>query len=464
MKGKDACLKIFLNRSLVGLLRRKAQGRGSKFEFSPTYLASPRRPLLSLGLLDAQGEPMPHARAYPGPRIDPFFSNMLPEGALRRYLSHQNGLKSQDEFLLLRALGADLPGAVQVTPTWVPSTGEDAWADLDDGWDPPAWCVKDADEEDDPFEGPPPNIRFSLSGVQLKHSLKRDASGRMTLPVHGDGGEFILKLPFAEWDGVPENEWSMLHLAKAAGFEVPDAELVRLNAIERLPGSRLLQYAPGISEDANGLIVRRFDRVGGGRIHMEDFTQVFRQWPDDKYIGQGFGSVCRAVHEFSGEDGALEVAKRLALHILIGNGDAHLKNWTVLHPQNTPSRLSPNYDLVCTLPYIPNEALALKLGGGKEFGMNPKRFQSMARHLPMEPDDLWHVATETSMKVQAAWRDNRLHYPVRDNVRTTLDQHIDAMARQADSAIAFAASQARVRPAQTEADVAPPDDETGLVR
>ena len=65
MKGKDACLKIFLRRKLVGLLRLKAQGGGTRFEFSPDYLARSRKPLLSLGLLDAQGEPMPHVRAYP---------------------------------------------------------------------------------------------------------------------------------------------------------------------------------------------------------------------------------------------------------------------------------------------------------------------------------------------------------------------------------------------------------------
>ena len=95
-----------------------------------------------------------------------------------------------------------------------------------------------------------------------------------------------------------------------------------------------------------------------------------------------------AAHGFAGDAGALEAVRRLALHIMIGNGDAHLKNWTVLHPQSGPSRLSPNYDLVCTLPYIPNDALALKLGGGKGFGLTPRRFQRMAGRLPMEPGDL----------------------------------------------------------------------------
>ena len=435
MAHNEPCLRIFLNRIQVGLLRRKRSGGGSRFEFDPAHLADENRSVLSLGMLDAKGDPRPHMRGYPSPRIDPFFANMLPEGALRRYLAHNNGLKPHDDFQLLRALGEDLPGAVQVKPAWIPEASTDVWADLAELRDPPAWWSEEG-EVDDPFDGPTPSIRFSLAGVQLKHSLQRDASGRMTLPVGGSGGEHILKLPFAEWDGVPENEWSMLHLAREAGFETPDAELAPLQSIAGLPESKLLSYAPGVGESANGLIVRRFDRDGPKRIHMEDFNQVFRQWPDDKYGGQSLGSLCRAVHGFSGADGATEVARRIALHIMIGNGDAHLKNWTVLHPQNAPSRLSPNYDLVCTLPYIPNDAMALKLGTSRAFGMSAKRFQALAAHLPLHPNDLWEAASETAQKVREAWRANRLNYPVRQDVLSKLDQHMDAMAKQAESAAA----------------------------
>ena len=436
MAHNEPCLRIFLNRIQVGLLRCKRSGGGTRFEFAPAYLEDENRSVLSLGMLDAKGDPRPHMRGYPGPRIDPFFANMLPEGALRRYLAHSNGIKPHDDFQLLRALGEDLPGAVQVMPAWIPEASADVWADLAALRDPPAWWSEEG-EADDPFDGPTPSIRFSLAGVQLKHSLSRDASGRMTLPVGGSGGEHILKLPFAEWDGVPENEWSMLHLAREAGFETPDAEPAPLQSIAGLPESKLLKYAPGVGESANGLIVRRFDRDGPKRIHMEDFNQVFRQWPDDKYAGQSLGSLCRAVHGFSGAEGAMEVARRVALHIMIGNGDAHLKNWTVLHPQNALSRLSPNYDLVCTLPYIPNDALALKLGGSRAFGMSAKRFQALAAHLPLHPNDLWEAALEMAQRVREAWRANRLNYPVRQEVLSTLDQHMDAMARQAESAAAF---------------------------
>lgn len=436
MGHKDPCLRIFLNRIQVGLLRRKRSGGGSRFEFAPSHLEDESRSVLSLGLLDAKGDPMPFMRGYPGPSVDPFFSNMLPEGALRRYLAHNNGLKPDDDFQLLCALGEDLPGAVQVMPDWVPEASADVWADLSEMMDPPAWWSED-DEVDDPFDRPPPNIRFSLAGVQPKHSLKKDESGRMSLPVRGSGGERILKLPFAEWDGVPENEWSMLHLAREAGFETPAAELAPLQSIAGVTGSKLLKYAPGVGKSANGLIVKRFDRDGPKRIHMEDFNQVFRQWPDDKYKRQSFWNICKAVHGFSGSDGATEVARRIALHIMIGNGDAHLKNWTVLHPQGAPSRLSPNYDLVCTLPYIPNDALALKFGGSRAFGMSSKQFQSLAKHLPVHPDDLWEAAFETAQKVREAWRENRLNYPVRQEVLAALDQHMDAMARQAEPSAAF---------------------------
>ena len=237
-------------------LRRKLDGGGTRFEFAPSYLADKDRSVLSLGMMDAAGDPMPRMHSYPGPRIDPFFANLLPEGAMRRYLAHSNGVKAHDDFQLLRALGEDLPGAVQVATDWVPEVG-DAWADLEETSDPPAWLEK-PEEPDNPFDKRPPSVRFSLAGVQLKHSLSRDPSGRMTLPVYGGGGAFILKIPFAEWDGVAENEWSMLHLARDAGFATPDAELVPLKSIGRLAETRLMNYARGVSEDAQCLVVRRF--------------------------------------------------------------------------------------------------------------------------------------------------------------------------------------------------------------
>ena len=111
-------------------LRRKLDGGGTRFEFAPPYLADKDRSVLSLGMMDAAGDPMPRMRSYPGPRIDPFFANLLPEGAMRRYLAHSNGVKVHDDFQLLCALGENLPGAVQVATDWVPEVG-DAWADLE---------------------------------------------------------------------------------------------------------------------------------------------------------------------------------------------------------------------------------------------------------------------------------------------------------------------------------------------
>ena len=57
---------------------------------------------------------------------------------------------------MLHALGADLPGSVQVAPTWVPSAGDAAWIDFDNEWDPPEWLDQFEEDEDDPFEAPRP--------------------------------------------------------------------------------------------------------------------------------------------------------------------------------------------------------------------------------------------------------------------------------------------------------------------
>src|SRR5208282_5559357 len=246
-------LAVQMHGRRIGVINRLAGDR-HLFAFEPDYIDDPDRPTLSLSFKGETGGLVTATRPT-GLRLPPFFSNLLPEGHLRDYLARRAGVKSQREFFLLAVLGADLPGALVVTPR------------DDDGI-----AHHDADDHHDDQSHDAP-LRFSLAGVQLKFSAVMEASGGLTIPADGMGGSWIVKLPSARFPAVPENEHVMLELADAIGIPVPHHRLVEINAIQGLPED------VGRME-GKALAVERFDRgPGGERIHMEDFAQVFGLFP-----------------------------------------------------------------------------------------------------------------------------------------------------------------------------------------
>lgn len=109
-----AALDILLNDRRIGTLAR-LDGDRSIFTFDEAYLADEERPTLSVAYRDQYGSIINAPRAYQT-QIEPFFSNLLPEGAMRDYLARRTGIKSSREYLLLAQLGGDLPGAVKAVP------------------------------------------------------------------------------------------------------------------------------------------------------------------------------------------------------------------------------------------------------------------------------------------------------------------------------------------------------------
>ncbi len=221
-----------------------------------------------------------------------FFSNLLPEGSLRELVARQIGGTAQREPFLLAHLGDDLPGAVRVSSL-------DSAEEADAEWSEPA------------SEEAPDVLKFSLAGVQLKFSALHPDRG-MTIPAHGRGGDWIVKLPDRRFRGVPENEWSMMTLARSAGLDVADVELVPVSRVQGLPAQ--LDFGEG----AKALAVKRFDRgPGGARTHRK------------KYEAANFETLGRLVGRIAPAS-AEEFVRRLVFHAAIGNGDAHVKNWSLL--------------------------------------------------------------------------------------------------------------------------------------
>lgn len=376
------------------------QGDRTIFAFNEDYVDNPDRPTLSLSFKDDLGGLI--TRIRPTQRVVPsFFSNLLPEGGLRRYLAERAGVNQQREFFLLWVLGLDLPGALSIHPA--------AGNGLPHG-----------DDEDLPKNAKPNALRFSLAGVQLKFSAFQNAGkgSGLTIPAEGVGGSWIVKLPSQQFTGVPENEFSMMTIAGMIGMEVPIINLLDLDAIAGIP--------EGVGElKGQALAVSRFDRTDDGPVHTEDFAQVFGVFPDDKYKRASYANIARVLGAEAGDVGAAEFIRRLVFSALIGNGDMHLKNWSLIYPDRRSAALSPAYDLVSTIPYMKGEDTA---------ALNYSRTKKMAkldtdelRHLAAKallPERLVvHTAAETVQRFRQVWEAEKTHLPLAATVVKAIDTH-----------------------------------------
>lgn len=264
--------------------------------------------------------------------IPTWFSNLLPEGALKAMVLKGMPSGETTDFDVLSWLGEDLPGAVIVR-------SEEGGKQQDV---PPA------------LEDGQTGIRFSLAGVQLKMSmLKQDE--RLTFPAMGVNGNIIAKVPSERYRSLPEVEFTSMKLAEAIGVEIPHVELVPVSAISGID-PELLKGGDTV------LAVDRFDRTNDGRrVHMEDFMQILDQHPDRKYTAANEETVLNIVTKLSGGTAPfLQAIRRVAANVLMGNTDAHLKNWSLYYPNPAEGQLSPAYDIVASHVYDRSHDMALK--------------------------------------------------------------------------------------------------------
>lgn len=403
MAQQPTTLAVLLHGKRVGVLNQLA-GERFLFSFDQEYVDNANRPTLSLSFKSAAGGLLTTVRPSTM-RLPPFFSNLLPEGALRDYLAAKAGVKSTREFLLLSQLGSDLPGAVTVEAL-----------DHLEAASPP--ILNDTDTSSRQAL-----LKFSLAGVQMKLSALMKGKGHLTIPANGIGGDWILKLPSPHYPAIAENEYAMMELARRVGIDVPETQLVAVSEIAGLPSdiARITGQA---------LAIRRFDRLADGRrVHMEDFAQVFGIYPDNKYEGRSYANIAAVLAAEVGDSGAYEFVRRLVFSVLIGNGDMHLKNWTLLYPDERSPKLSPAYDLVATTPYLPEDKLALTFGGTKDIsGVTLDQIRRFADNAGLAVNPLWVIAQETSARVRDAWRDLPAKDLLPTAIRDTIGQQIERSA------------------------------------
>lgn len=355
-------LRLSLHGRLVGYLSGFQDGR-NVLTFAEEFSSDSNRPTFTLTTHPAFPKSagrlaQPWARRQ---RLDPVLSNLLPEGALRELLTQSLKVHVDSEFDLFSYLGSDLPGALVAEPM----SPEDI---------PPSVLFAHGDAEAVSFDKGLRENRFSLAGVQMKFSMKQQ-DGRFNLVTGALLGDWIIKTPSARHQDLPVNEYTAMKLAELAVVEIPEIKLVELDKLDNLPQINL-------PDEKLAFAIKRFDRDGGQRVHMEDFAQVLVKYPHEKYSGANYEQIGQVLYRFSG-DGLADVqqfARRLLVNILLANGDAHLKNWSLLYADRFAPRLSPAYDIVTTQVYIENEkSFALNLGKIKGwYDVNLSHFERWA--------------------------------------------------------------------------------------
>ncbi len=323
-----------------------------RFQYRHDWLAQPNAVALSQSL-PVRPEP------FDDHLCRAFFAGLLPEGNLRRLIAQQCQVSSQNDFALLNAIGGECAGAITFVSHRQPlATAEQAsveWLD-----EPQLMALLD-ELPRRPMLAGRDGVRLSLAGAQDKLPVVFDGQ-RIGLPKGAQPSTHILKPAIASVEDSVLNEGFCLALAQAMGLPTAQAQIFVVQGLQVL-------------------LVARYDRRVGVdgqpmRIHQEDFCQALGVVPEMKYQNEGgpdlkacFDLLRKATRPSAPQ--VLRLLDAVVFNALIGNHDAHAKNFSLLYAgqsKNVAPTLAPLYDMLCTALYDHlTPKMAMKLGSKYKF-------------------------------------------------------------------------------------------------
>jgi serine/threonine-protein kinase HipA len=322
------------------------------FQYLDDWLAQPDAVALSQSL------PL-GPDAFDDDQCRAFFAGLLPEGNLRRLIAQQCQVSSQNDFALLNAIGGECAGAITFVSHGQPMAAAEQtgveWLD-----EPQLMALLD-ELPRRPMLAGRDGIRLSLAGAQDKLPVVFDGQ-RMGLPKGAQPSTHILKPAIASVEDSVLNEGFCLALARAMGLPTAQAQIFDV-------------------QGRQVLLVARYDRHVGVdgqpvRIHQEDFCQALGVVPEMKYQNEGgpdlkacFDLLRKATRPSAPQ--VLRLFDAVVFNALIGNHDAHAKNFSLLYAgqgKNAAPTLAPLYDMLCTAVYGHlTPKMAMKLGSKYKF-------------------------------------------------------------------------------------------------
>lgn len=411
-------LDVFLHDDRIGRLERLPQAR-LRFTYHPTWVQSEGTPV-SLAL-PVRPEP------FEDDECGPFFTGLLPEGDFLRAVARAFSVSADNPFSVLAEIGGECAGAVSVGAPGTRPPGSSSASprmlpemelqDLLDEMPQRPLVLLERVEEDD-------GIRISLAGAHDKTGVVlRD--GEIGLTAGRPPSTHILKLPIARVAEPTANEAYCMSLAAEAGLIVAPVE-------------------PRKVGDHEFLLVRRYDRDDGRRLHQEDFCQALGIGPEEKYEGEGGPGVaaCASLLRRNSAVPAFDVPgflECLLFNFLIGNHDAHGKNFSLMLDGQV--RLAPFYDLISTAVLEgTRRKLAMRLGGeNRPRYLRRRHLDRLADELEVGPSFLIGVLESVVAGVEAGRNDARLRLPADFRDRPIIDRIDEVIDERAERLLKAAA-------------------------
>ena len=335
-------LIVYLNAERVGTLEQDDSGL-MQFSYNQAWLKKPGSMPLSRSL------PL-QSEVFSGKKARPFFAGILPEERPRKKIAEILGISDSNDFAMLERIGGECAGAVSLLPESVAPT--DPKNARHHELTEPELRQLIAELPSRPLMVGMDGLRLSLAGAQDKLPVIVH-NNRICLPLGGTPSTHILKPEPDRFPGLVANEIFCMTLAQAVGLNTPNTE-----------------YRPIGKKSC--ILVQRYDRAtdkdgSTTRLHQEDFCQALGFPPERKYQAEGgpMLSDCISLLRDWSTAPVLDIPSfinSLIFNVLIGNADAHGKNYSLLY-SGGERRLSPYYDLVSTLAWPSlSKNLAMKIG------------------------------------------------------------------------------------------------------
>lgn len=208
-----------------------------------------------------------------------------------------------------------------------------------------------------------------------------------------------------------------MKLAGSIGIEVPDVKLYRRDQIDDLGDGAW------VSDEEVAYTILRFDRTDNGRVHIEDFAQVLGRFGmgESKYKSN-VETVAGLAFRGYDHDSLQETVRRIVFNLLVGNGDAHLKNWSLIYPDRKTAKLSPAYDLVSTAAYPNHAELGLPFFGDERLEqISRSHFKRLQEKLQVGSADILDILDVTLENFFNVWPSMREEMPA--DVARWIDGH-----------------------------------------
>ena len=361
--------------------------------------------------------------SYGEQSCEAYFGGLLPESdTAKQLIGKRYRVSPNNSFALLRAIGYDCAGAISchaiddpINPQRsVPITGKIITEnELYEH-------IKELPKK--PLFMDVKGLRLSLAGVQDKAAICL-IDNQIAFPEEGCPTTHILKPTSFHFNGIAENEYFTMRIAKRIGLSVPNIELRKI-------------------KDIRFLLIERYDRHIKNnsieRIHQEDFCQGLGIVTSEKYQNEGgpgfkdcFGLLNNTIQPAIDRN---RLVSAVIFNYLIGNMDAHGKNFSILHASISNIQLAPFYNMVCTRVYQElSSKMAMKIGGKYDADeVFPRHWQLLSKEVNYRYLALANLIETLGMRIKQAGieekrqlQDMGIIHPIIDKIINFVDKNIE---------------------------------------